>query len=113
VKRPLRPREVDTLAVAPVVVSDLTAPLVLGLQSRRAFRDLLSAHPEVPRRRVGKRTFVAVADFVAFVRGGAGASRTNAPSETALEGADEDEDDGADAILRRAGLRRTTGGAGR
>ena len=56
--RPLRPRQTGSLPVAPVVVTDLSAAAVVGLE-RRSFRELVR-DLKIPHVRRGQRILVDV-----------------------------------------------------
>lgn len=62
--RRLRPR--PSTAAPPLVVSDQTAFDLVGLTARQ-LRDLLAAHPDVPRARVGRRVLVRADVLLALV----------------------------------------------
>lgn len=59
--RELRPRETDRVAVAPVLISDRTAPSLCGLEPR-AFRAFILARG-IPHVRHGKRLLVRARDL--------------------------------------------------
>jgi hypothetical protein len=61
--RPTRTRATSGLAVAPVTVTDRTAPLVLGLEPR-AYRELVTRW-RVPHARIGRRVVARVEDVLA------------------------------------------------
>jgi hypothetical protein len=107
-RRPLRPRLTATLAIAPAVVSDLTAPAVIGLEPRH-FREFLRA-ANIPHAVVGRRAIVRVDQILEAVER---LSRQGLPPQSAPEENDErsDDDDGAtdltaDDVLAQVGRRR-------
>ncbi len=61
--RPTRTRATSVLAVAPVTITDRTAPLVLGLEPR-AYRELVTRF-RVPHARIGRRIVARVEDVLA------------------------------------------------
>jgi hypothetical protein len=96
--RPLRPRGTDAVAVVPAVVTDRTAPAVVGLDAR-AFRAIV-AQLAVPHTVCGRRMLVRVADFVdAIGRPAEGGDAVPVPPDTAH--------DDADTVLARIGRRRS------
>lgn len=70
--RPLRPRATSALVVAPVAITDLTAPAVLGIEARPFREWLVTAN--VPHTRRGKRVIALVADVVAALERSAASS---------------------------------------
>lgn len=82
-KRNLRPH--PPLSVAPIFISDETAHALIGLRAR-PFRELLAAHPEIPRLTVGRRVLVAADDFRRF----ATSANENHPSAGELRELGED-----------------------
>lgn len=97
--RKLRPRATSALVVAPVAITDLTAPAILGIEAR-PFREWLVA-ANVPHTRRGKRVIALVADVVAALE----RSSVSEPNDDGHEmhGAPRS----VDALLARIGHRRT------
>ncbi|HXX68100.1 MAG TPA: hypothetical protein VEK07_13000 [Polyangiaceae bacterium] len=97
--RALRPRATAALPVAPALVTDLTAPAVVGLEPRH-FRELLRAE-RIPHAVVGRRVIARIEHVLAVVdRLAEGSSlATGAPGQ-------EDDEPSADALLARIGRRR-------
>lgn len=96
--RKLRPRATSVLVVAPIAVTDLTAPAVLGIEAR-PFREWLVA-ANVPHTRRGKRVIALVADVVAALE----RSSMGEPTE---DGQDVHEAPrSVDALLARIGRQR-------
>ncbi len=85
------------LSVAPVLVSDESAPVAVGLSSRR-FRELVREH-RIPHRVVGHRVLVRAKDLEAFVVNGARSSDEDGDSTS-------DRPISKEEILARAGFRR-------
>jgi hypothetical protein len=73
-KRAVRPRATEVLAVTPVYVSDLTAPVLVGLEPRQ-FRELVVALG-IPHVRRGHRVLVAVDKLRAAMDGAEAATPT-------------------------------------
>ena len=63
--RRLRPRQTASLSVAPVTVTDLSSPAVLGLEGR-TFRELL-VKKKIPHTRLGQRIIARVDDVLAVL----------------------------------------------
>jgi hypothetical protein len=63
--RALKPKTTDALAIAPVLISDESAPAACGLTSRR-FRELIAKH-KIPCVRDGHRVLVRARDLEALV----------------------------------------------
>lgn len=81
-RRQLRPK--PPISIAPVLVSDETCFAVVGLTPRR-FRELVDAHPQLPRIAHGRRLLVPASALLALAK----------PSEDAAVACDEPEvDDG-------------------
>lgn len=100
--RAIKPRATSSLAVAPVTFTDLTAPIVVGLEPRQ-LRDFVAKH-RVPHLRDGKRLIVRVDTFLAAF------DRLATMPEGALAIAtDDDRPITADGVLRSLGLRRVGG----
>jgi hypothetical protein len=99
--RNLRPR--PAVAVAPLAVSTENSLAVAGVPPRR-LRELLAAHPEVPRARAGHLTIVTAEDFFALLERLRVVDESAGPAST-------DEGDGAqpetvDGVLRALGKER-------
>jgi hypothetical protein len=105
VKRALRSRATSALALAPVTVSDLTAPAVFGFADGRPFREFL-VREHVAHARVGHRVFARVEDVADAL---ARVARTTAEQgEETREGGDESSTpDTVEGVLRVLGKRRT------
>jgi hypothetical protein len=98
--RPLRPRATAAVSVAPPLVSDLTAPQLVGLDAR-PFRDFLRAE-RIPHAVLGRRVVARLEHVLAAVDRLA-ATGEAAPLDNAERG---DAEPTADAILARIGRRR-------
>lgn len=83
------------LAVEPLLVSDQSAPAVVGLDPR-AFRELVRKN-KIPHVVAGHRMLVRARDLVALVVRGEPVSASEPP---------DDDDLSADEILARSGYRR-------
>ncbi len=105
--RHLRPRATSTIAIAAALVTDLTAPVVVGLEAWQ-FRQLVKDE-RIPHARVGQRVIAKVEDVVSAVeqlaKRQSGAPANDDPLAPATSGRT------ADGILARMGRVRTTGGA--
>jgi hypothetical protein len=100
-ERNLRARRTASLSITPVLISDENAPAVVGLEPRQ-FREFVARH-RVNHARDGKRMLVRVDVFLAVVQ----------ELELAARRPPVEDDDGdVDAILKRLGRKRTSGGAG-
>lgn len=97
-RRPLRPRPTDRIAVAPVAVSDRTCAALLGIEPR-VFRELL-AREGVPIVRVGRRVLARVEDVEAVL-----ARLAGQPSDVEADAAPA-KPGGADGVLRLVGRER-------
>jgi hypothetical protein len=75
VKRALHPK--PATVIEPIVVSDQTCFAACGLTPRQ-FRELLSEHPELPRRRLGHRLLVRADHLLRFVDASAPAANDKA-----------------------------------
>ena len=95
--RVLRPRATAAVSVAPPLVSDLTAPHLVGLDGR-PFRDFLRA-AKIPHAIVGRRVLARLELVVEAVDRLAATGSTETPETS------EDEPN-AEAILARIGRRR-------
>lgn len=104
-KRTLRPRATSALAIAPLLVTDLTAPVAAGLEPR-AFREFV-VRAGIPHVRDGHRVIVRADVLLAAIdrlaRSGASATES-APASSA-----EEDEPSADELLRRIGRFRTGG----
>lgn len=95
-KNDFRPRATAALAIAPVVVTDLTCAAVVGLEPRH-FREMVYAL-KIPHVDRGRRMVVLVADF------------TKAIEQASIPSASVDHEDAsgsADELLARLGRRRS------
>jgi hypothetical protein len=107
--RRLQPRATASLPIVPVACSDLTAPIVFGLESRH-YREFLVKN-QVPFVRAGQRVIAKVADVVAALDRLAIVQGT----ATAIAPADDDdtehaaEESAGDRLLRRLGRVREGG----
>jgi hypothetical protein len=101
-KRPLRAKTTASLSVAPVIVSDESAAVVVGLEPRQ-FREFVVRH-QIPHARDGRRLLVRVDSLLAAME----RIESSAPAP-----APEGEVESADDILRRLGRKRVAipGGA--
>ncbi len=97
-RRPIRARATEALAAMPALVSDLTAPLLVGIEPRH-FREFLSRE-RVPHARVGHRVIARMEHVVAAID--RLAALTAAPR--ADDGGERAET--ADEILAELGMRR-------
>jgi hypothetical protein len=101
---PRTPLRAAPIPIRPVAVSQMTCLSVVGLAPRQ-FLDLLGAHREIPRARLGRLRVVRVADLEAAI------DRLSASGQPAPE-ADELDDEApatVDAMLERLGRRRAGG----
>jgi hypothetical protein len=103
-RRALRPRATESVVVAPVAITDLTAPHVVGLEPR-AFRELV-ADLGIPHVRRGHRTLV---DVEVFRRAIAAAAGSDAPSMASAEERDAPRST-ASSLLHRLGRERIASG---
>jgi len=103
--RHLRPRATSALAVAPALVTDLTAPVVVGLEAWQ-FRQLVKDE-HIPHARVGQRVIAKVEDVVSAVEE-LGRRQTGAPANDDAP-APATSGRTADGILARMGRVRTGG----
>jgi hypothetical protein len=101
--RALRPRATSAIAIAPATASDLTAPVVFGLESWQ-YRELLRSEG-IEHARVGKRVIARVDDVVEALARIAARQRTVPPPESRVEVSDDEPT--ADALLARMGRSRT------
>jgi hypothetical protein len=105
--RLLRPRQTRSLAVAPVVVTDLSAAAVVGLE-RRSFRELVR-DLKIPHVRRGQRILVDVEVLREVLASASTREVNDAPA--GIEGdADENQGPTASELLQR--LERTRVGGG-
>lgn len=102
-KRELRARATSTLSIAPATVTDLNAPMVLGLEPR-CFREFL-AREKVAHARIGHRVVARLEHVLAAFDRIASDSTDSAAPEASAQG---EEEPNADAILARIG--RVRGG---
>lgn len=104
-KRALRPRHTAALVVSPIVVSDLSAAAVVGLEPRQ-FRELVRAKA-IPHTLSGQRMLVRAEDLLAAldVAPAAAEPLSEAPAVDDHD-LDDDEPKDADEVLRRIGLER-------
>ena len=105
--RLLRPRQTRGLAVAPVVVTDLSAPAVVGLE-QRSFREFVR-DLKIPHVRRGQRILVDVEVLREVL-----ASASTREVDDAAAGTEGDADDKqgptASELLQRLGRTRVVGG---
>jgi hypothetical protein len=105
--RLLRPRQTRSLAVAPVVVTDLSAAAVVGLE-RRSFRELVR-DLNIPHVRRGQRILVDV-DVLRVVLASASTRQVDdAPAGTEGD-ADDNRGPTASELLKRLGRTRVVRG---
>jgi hypothetical protein len=105
--RLLRPRQTRSLAVAPIVVTDLSAAAVVGLE-RRSFRELVR-DLKIPHVRRGQRILVDVEVLRAVLASASTMEVDDAPA--GVEGdADENLGPTASELLQRLGRTRVVGG---
>ncbi len=105
--RLLRPRQTGSLAVAPVVVTDLSAAAVVGLE-RRSFRELVR-DMKIPHVRRGQRILVDVEVLREVLASASTREVDDAPA--GIEGdADENPGPTASELLQRLGRTRVVGG---
>ena len=95
--RVLRPRATASLSVAPITVSDLTAPSVVGLEPRH-FRELLRVE-DIPHAVVGRRVIARVEHVLSAIDRLAASGATEVPASEAVD----DAEPSADEILARIG----------
>ena len=102
--RPLKPRASAALLIAPLAISDLTAPAQIGLEAR-PFREFL-VREGVPHARIGQRVIARREDVLAAI------DRLAEREQTATEessGPEEEEgEDGVEGVLRLVGRTRRT-----
>jgi hypothetical protein len=99
VSRSLRPRVTSALAVAPATVTDLTSPVVLGLEPR-CFRELL-AREKIAHARIGRRVVARLEAVLAAVDRLSSEGASAPPGGSAPDTLDEEPS--ADQILARIG----------
>jgi hypothetical protein len=104
--RHLRPRATSTLAIAAALVTDLTAPALLGLEAWQ-FRELVKAE-RIPHARLGQRVIAKVEDVVVAVEQ-LGKRQSGAPANDDAP-APSTSGRTADGILARMGRVRTPPG---
>jgi hypothetical protein len=105
--RLLRPRQTRSLAVAPVVVTDLSAAAVVGLE-RRSFRELVR-DLKIPHVRRGQRILVDVEVLREVLASASTRDVEGAPAGVEGE-ADENQGPTATELLQRLGRTRVVGG---
>jgi ligand-binding sensor domain-containing protein len=106
--RALRPRATSAIAVAPVTVTDLTAPIIFGLEPRQ-FRDLVRLE-NIEHARVGQRVVVRVDDVLEALARITARQKVRGDDDTHIEQTSVESP--ADALLARIGRVRISG-AGR
>jgi hypothetical protein len=105
--RLLRPRQTHSLAVSPVVVTDLSAAAVVGLE-RRCFRELVR-DLKIPHVRRGQRILVDVEVLREVLASASTREVDDAPA--GIEGdAEENPGPTASELLQRLGRTRVIGG---
>lgn len=107
-KRALKPKITANLAVAPALVTDLSAPAVIGLEPR-SYRAFLKSE-SVPHAIVGRRVVARLDHILAAVDRLAQRQREDAPLDRAV---DEDDSPSVDELLSRIGRRRISAGGTR
>jgi hypothetical protein len=105
VPRQVKPRATSSLAIAPALVTDLTAPAVVGLEPWQ-FRELVKAEG-IAHARIGQRVTAKVADVVAAVDRIAKRQSSAPADDDAAEPAKAGSK--GDRILARLGRVRTAG----
>ncbi len=94
-----KPRATERLALAPVTVSDRTAPLVLGLEPR-AFRALVERE-RIPHATIARRTVCRVEDVLAALD-----RLVTRPEGEPVREPTERQPESVDAVLARIGKER-------
>ena len=102
--RALRPRATASLVVAPVLVTDRSAPAVLGLEARE-YRELVAEHG-IRHVRRGHRVIARVEDVLAALDRIA-ATQAEGESTHTEDPAGESQPETADDFLAAIGRRRT------
>jgi hypothetical protein len=106
--RALRPRATSAIAVAPVTVTDLTAPIIFGLEARQ-FRDLVRLE-KIEHARIGQRVVARVDDVLDALARITTRQKAQGVDDTHVEQTSVESP--ADALLARLGRVRISG-AGR
>lgn len=105
--RRLRQRATASICVAPLFVSDLTAPIAVGLEPRQ-FRDLVR-DLEIPHIVYGQRLLVEAEDLRAALAVRASSKAIADYDARSPEAREYDEPQSVDAVLARLGRRRISG----
>jgi len=109
--RALRPRVTDSVGIAPLYVSDLTAPIAVGLEPRQ-FRAFV-AESGVPHVKRGHRILVATEKLRAALERAEQTSDAASANSGTVEPSTTAGDESnltADELLARLGRRRVAGG---